>query len=703
MITGRGELADLAIPALTVLVRLYRQDAGAGTPSYGEGRIEPRLQATVMHWRSGGRINIAEVDLVLVDPDGTRRRPEHYRQVAAAEDMVEILAPLAGADGRAEWRAIFAGFLADPEIIIDGGRESVTYTVVGVEARLNDAPVFGQHARTPVHDAECLAAVDDDEAPDTVLGENSVHTWQPLIFNPEGIPNAAGKRAQRSNAAGKTYLVRLFEAPGRRQPRATAIPWTLGEAVKYLLAAYNGDETHVFNPDFDELDEIFGTTPLNGRDLSGATQLFSEALPRLLAGTRFSFTVDPMPQDESRRCLLVFFDRLAGTGEQPLWLSPPGTPMPEALASNVAALGLRRLNSAAVRRVTAAGDYAYHQSAFRYDAAGWEDFAQGWKDAADDLADYYDAGGEFTLDETLLARYAERHQYGGDLDLAAGDFLAVGRVFTLDELGELGVGYNGATDPEDVRGPYDFGPVFDHEEWQVRRRRFTRTLEKRGGGLGGFYNPVLYAKFTAETDWQEVLPAHWQVADDRCAVVITIKDLRDIYLGMDLDDKEQEDKEINWLKALVDGTLQWSLIATVADDTRANNSHEESTEAATRFPVEHLHLDPAALRSTRIRAGADHRVGDGEVEELPGKARAGAAAYQLERLLKDGHLEARVQLLGLQFAYGVGAAVPRVIGREIDLAVNPAAAAPRYPVIAGIEIDCRKGQHRTTLELDLAR
>ena len=342
---------------------------------------------------------------------------EHFRRYVGVDDYVRIVL--------GDY-LIFDGFIANPVIGSERGQaERVELTVIGKEVRLDDGIVAGLMVRTPVHDAEVLAG----STTETVVGTNTVEVDLPLIFNPNNRPNATARKATitRTNAikvieaegpVRPTVEVRLFEDVEREHIRATAVYWTLAEAMKYIIYQYN-DELYVANPEAEVIDNLFLDTPISNVDLTGTRNLFKEVLPKLLAGTRFSFMVS--------RNRLIFWDKERGRGEGFIHLDRPGTAITEAGASNVAGVVLGRNTLAAANEIEVQGDFQYVQGGFLYDsndlgtrdrtADNGSDLIEAWKVQTAELDKYFDAEGNFLAagdDEVLTTEFMGRFNTEGD-------------------------------------------------------------------------------------------------------------------------------------------------------------------------------------------------------------------------------------------------------------------------------------------------
>lgn len=709
MITGHAQFdAGTMARAETLFVKLWYQDTGSGVPAYAEGFEEPQLQVLSIKQRSGGEINTARIRLLLTDEEGTQVfRGEHWNEIVRVDDLVEICLIVWQPHGDWSEECVFVGFVANPTLQIEGRAEWVEFTVEGFEARLNDGAVAGQIVRTPAHDREVL----DGSAPPTFVNgpdQNVTTIWRPGVINPEGQPNRTGRAAtiRRENLpGGLTEEIFLFEATGRTHANALAQTWTLAQAVATYLYWWN-DENYVLNPEFAELELVFGDRALAHIDLSGCRRLYSEILPKLLAGTPYTFTVDPRPIEAEgyKFCRLEFFDKNVGRGYAALHLDPPGGSIAETPWTNLRQLRLTRQTSAAATVITQAGDYGYHQGGFHYYAGDLElsDFIQAWQGKRIDQ-EYFDDAGDFINEE----QFHERHDYNEE-NFTLNQYAACFRCFALNELGDYDTTlYNGGQ----PRESYDFATLFGSDQYAVRRRRFDRTIEKRPASLGGYYQPRLFVSFDSGANWEQMPVGSFAVSTQECKITIIVPKLVDeeqdqgLYRGFTRTAEEDKDRQNHWLRAINQQTLILTLIASVADDRRISHRTSAPGAGATRFEREALFVEPLAYPSRRVLPGAENRVNlTSSVDEVSGGGDAMLRAVALLHLLQDGQMDGEPEVPGLNFGYRVGQQIRSIGGRDISLASNPTGwAAPRYPVIVGVEWVHEIGNQVTRIELDVAR
>lgn len=282
-------------------------------------------------------------------------------------------------------------------------------------------------------------------------------------------------------------------------------------------------------------------------------------------------------------------------------LDPPGADISQRPETDLRRFLLERNTNAAATKVTVAGDYCRHQAGFFYEGDALtlrdrslntgSDFLQAWKYERAELEQYYDDGGNFTTDDDLVKQFHERHDRDGE---EFPDYVDCFRKFALNETGEYGTAdYNGGT----AREAYDFEPVFGHSDYQIRHRRFERTIERPPDAAGRVYfQPKLKITYDGGDIWTWC--EDFRLEKSECAIYITVPDLTKLQR---IENGEAAEGP-NFITALYQGTLQFILIACVADDTRTGFAAEPTLTGATRFVVEQTVIDPEAYPKAQIIA-----------------------------------------------------------------------------------------------------
>jgi hypothetical protein len=228
---------------------------------------------------------------------------------------------------------LFDGFVQIPEASISGQSYDLTFQAQGVAIRCWDAPLVGSWRR-------------DAYYPDNLAQA----TWCQGIsgrINPDGKPNATGGPTGAAydytwpepNLPGQ-YSPLFFDA---RYPTTRgdlhpflpyAVPWTLGMAARYLLAAGNGLQLWVANPDFSAIDatlqsiNVDGTTsPICCKDTVISGTPWPEALHEAIRSHGFTFTFRLGNAGGLPYNYLTFERERDGIGSpiKSLYLQPPAT------------------------------------------------------------------------------------------------------------------------------------------------------------------------------------------------------------------------------------------------------------------------------------------------------------------------------------------------------------------------------------------
>jgi hypothetical protein len=149
--------------------------------------------------------------------------------------------------------------------------------------------------------------------------------------------------------------------------------------------------------------------------------------------------------------------------------------------------------------------------------------------------------------------------------------------------------------------------------------------------------------------------------------------------------------------------LLLKLIACVADDRRVAATMARNLTSISRFTVRRLLIDALGYRSQRLLPGEVNKVMvGGQVEEASGKWAALMAAWQIQEVYQWGFVDGKPVLSGLWPGYEVGQKLSGISGRQISLMADRFAFYAE-PTVMGVQWDCEKGRHFTTLELDVAR
>jgi hypothetical protein len=495
--------------------------------------------------------------------------------------------------------------------------QAVTVTLLGGgtpgDADAGDLVLFeGRIGRVDLDlaaDAESLAVEAEDPAADVlrrrVAGRRGVTAagtvarvdGLPLVFNPDGRAGAAADLFDPGTGDGH----RVFAPDGA----ADAVPWTLDEAVAYLLAEH-GASADVDVPAPSEVRAAL--PPLVLRDVSLEGRTLADALAALLdmAGARLVVSAEPGAAGVSRR-LDLWHPGRAPAG----WLAhqSPGAAF-AAGATTHATLSARLHFEAAPRRYVARGDRKVYESTF--------DLVAGW-DAALETYDPDDFSPS-----------------------AAGDAFAprrdVFRKWVLNETGEYAAApYN--------RGPApDLAAVFEGAATVARRRRLLPCVSR--DSLGRSRGVAVEVSLDAGESWEQPALAA-RVLSDEAGVALTDDPLPPRYLA-----------------AAMRGLVRVRVTAALESD--ACLAADAGDDAAGPGCTRHVHV-PAGYRFRRVTAGSRFfgDTGGGETDDAARLADLVRAAHDADL---RSPAPARINVPWLALGHRVGQRLLGVRGRRLDLA-----------------------------------
>ena len=301
----------------------------------------------------------------------------------------------------------------------------------------------------------------------------------PLVFNPDGQPNAADQRYDPGT--GDPHTVFAPDSGG-------ASAWTLDEAVAYLLAEH-GASADVDVPSPSEVRAA--VEPLIIRDVSLEGQTLTEALDALLelAGGRILIATEPGEISISRRLEIWYPDR-APVG----WLAHqrPGERY-DPRATDLANLTVRMHFESAPRHYVARGDRKMYESTF--------DLVAGWDNALE------------TYDPDDFSPSANP-----DFDTVRDVF----RKWALNETGEY-------SESPYERGPApDLSALFEGEPYVRRRRRLRPCLSR--DVLGRSHGVYVEVSLDSGTSWER-MNLGVRVLERECGLYLTDDPLPVRYLA----------------------------------------------------------------------------------------------------------------------------------------------------------------------------
>ncbi|MEA3368483.1 MAG: hypothetical protein U9R68_10265 [Planctomycetota bacterium] len=429
-----------------------------------DGLVEPRLRLRSAQQEMGSAPT-ATFEAAL-------GRDVHTGQTVRLEDLAADIRPGAAVTATLLRGGVLPGEEAEDLVLFDGRivQADLALTSDGEHALLEAEDPTADLLRRRLGGQRAWTA---GESADRVDG-------RPLVFNPEGRPNASNQAY--APGSGEPYTIFAPDRPSGN------IAWTLDEAVAYVLAEHGPSEA-VEVPSASEVRSALPATVIRDASLEGRS--LGDALEALLelAGARLVARVEPGVGAVSRRLELWYPDR-----EPAGWLchQPPGRAYDPA-KTHFAALQVRMDFAAAPRRYVARGDCRLHESTFDL-VAGWDDSL-----ATSDPDDF-------------------SPRTNPDFD----DVRDVFRKWVLNEDGT----YSGP--PYDRGEAPDLSDLFEGTPYVRRRRRLLPCLSR--DGLGRSRGVYIEISLDGGTSWEQSTLAA-RVLRDECGLYLTEDPLPSRYLA----------------------------------------------------------------------------------------------------------------------------------------------------------------------------
>lgn len=201
-------------------------------------------------------------DVWPIDAQGPYVVRNDDRLVVAMQDI----------DGSTQF--LFDGFAQVPQVDVSPSGEAVSFTAVNVAIRAFDEPITGSLRR----DSSADGSIDDS-------GESDIWTDLPARFNPADhtigsyggfLPNATNENfdtvLEDEEDGGIPQPFPVFIDPFNPFGTITSVTpnnyWTVGGAVRYILANYNRDQEFVKHPDLRLLEQaLVDYSPADGKQV----------------------------------------------------------------------------------------------------------------------------------------------------------------------------------------------------------------------------------------------------------------------------------------------------------------------------------------------------------------------------------------------------------------------------------------------------
>ncbi|WP_165072133.1 hypothetical protein [Paludisphaera rhizosphaerae] len=594
---------------------------------------------------------------------------------------------------------LFDGFAQTPQVDVQESVQQVTFQAVGVAARCFDQPIADRVQR------------DSDDPTST---ESGVSVWVdlPVRFNPGGIPNrtpdGADEGADEPATAAPVFLdERMVKSPDPRKY------WTLGDAVRYILRAYN-DEDWIANPDFAGLVELlesrkphsdgaydpddsstYDAEPIVVRDFDASNMPWPEALAGLLSlhGFGFRWTLETEDGAPKNGLAVYRLDAADPNAAKPVDLDKAGNPLDPA-RNNAWRFTLSRDSNAIV-------------NAFELDVPPRRVEASFVLALGFIPLDGDEASG--TRQSYLLSNLA--------LPGTNAEAREAYRLYVADEDGS---GHWNLTTEAWVEGePLDLSELFPFDEgsedvtYVVRRRPGTSTLfsvddagnpRKVQLALSRDYAGACPAVWDGTGKWQPIRSG-WKLLDDRLGIIVSCEDPEAWGIGeYSGDDPQEPSKTLRGITSQCNpaapNTRFYLRLTTVIESDRSPVwSAAKRAASPTTFErrrrvdaQDHFRQDTVSKWSA---FAAEGDAGSTDVDARDDTGEALALASQLRAAHETAPLIGTIMIPGLSTAFDVGDRISQIRGRDVDLRRNAAAGegeAPTYPRVVALSWTFADGQ-----------
>ena len=591
---------------------------------------------------------------------------------------------------------LFDGFTQVPQVDLDSESQPVTFTALATPIRCFDDKIRGAFYR---------------DADDPATGE----IWEtklPTRFNPDGKPNATPTDYDEDESGDQPYPV--FLPAGFVRSPLDATYWTLGRAIRYILANFNGEE-FVRNDDFGVIDEhLKAIVPKGGeeinldddttyelkeiviRDFDATGLTWPEAVNRLIGqhGFRMDFILDSAYEDttdgsgsvvESAKAKwMIEFHREDG------YLEPDAKTLKMQNPGEILDPGKTNLSNLKLARDTAevANAIVVDTAPTRYEVSVI--LAPGFTpDSADALN--RDAFRRSKMSD------ANRDKY---------------RLYIFDECGD---GHWDVRNSTTSSVPGDFGDKLSGDNEWVKRYRpaLNKLLTRDSRGR------LQSAKLWVSTDypgpacnvwnklgtWQQV-SSGWRVLDDRLGIYFDVEDTEEIHTGSPgsqtrggmirgitqsaTPDNTIYKKFYLRLDCVIEGDDDCNGIAIRRPSSSTQYTTTRIIDARDHFRKEMIHESSPNYSGSN----ANNQVVRDDTEKAKDYARAIQRATELAKFAGTATIPR------FTTAYAIGDRISKIDGRNMSLRSSAGTKNenPRYPSVIGLDWTFGTSQS-TTLHL----
>jgi hypothetical protein len=616
---------------------------------------------------------------------------------------------------------LFDGFAQIPQADLTPASEGATFTAIGVAAREWDNPISGRVQR----DSDPTSIQDTS-------GDSDVQVDLPCRFNPAdtSVGSYGGFQPNRTPDGYATdgpfpvgdYPVFVEPAVEGRPAAQSGAYWSVPDAILYVLAQYNNDETYVQNPtgsalatllQVDYPDDDTGpfdpatndAAPLFIRDYDANNKPWPEVVADLLGYAGFVMRWDLQADLDGSPVTKLLIYRRDGASTSPVksvYLDNPGASLAQGSINNVSALHLARdlstvVNAWQVETSQRQVEVSIVLAPLYQPAVGDE--------VAPSRNQFFRGNWTPTTSMTVRRKY---RWYGAD---------------------ECGDGYWSRAGHNWVQGaPFDFSKVFPPDDdgspaYTVRYRPSSSTIlaqDANGNPLKAQlaisfdYSPTigLPEVWNGGGTWYNVTGG-WEPLRDRLGINVTVEDPENWSPGK-APMPGGDIKGVTWWanpSAVTSPNLlnlqpALRLTTVIQDDLTMGISAGRRIGSPTRFTRWRVvdakdHFQYAAIDPSSSNYVAQGGNGTDPYVTRDDTDAANAHAYQLRDRYEMPPLAGSVSLPGIALAYDVGDRISLVSGRNISLQTNIGTAqgeAPVYPWIVSLSWDF-DGQQRTTINL----
>lgn len=624
---------------------------------------------------------------------------------------------------------LFDGFAQVPQVDLTPRTQRVTFTAIGVAIREWDQPVSGRVQRH----SDPIGIRDTS-------GDSDVSVDLPCRFNPADtsvggrggyLPNRTPDNTDTavSGPNGVALDHPVFIDPGIERTPDPRAYWSISDAIKFLLAKYNGEQQYTGYPAFEALDALLQvayaaagqptlttadaeSAPLTIRDYDASNKPYPEVIADLLSYAGFVMRWDAQADADGLPATSLAFYRRDGASMSPVksvYLDPAGTTTLDPARNNVAHLHLARDGNSLVN--------------------AWQvETAQRLVEVSVVLAPLYQPA---TTDASAVNR-SQFFRSSWNATTPA----AIRRKYRWYGADECGDGHWTGSGSWST-SPFDFSTVFEPNDdgtpsYTVRYRPGSQTLIATDSGG----NPLradlsISFDYQGETSdfwdgtgtWQSI-QGGWRLLPDRLGIEVTAEDPEQWSTGKGASATGGSGSTTAIVPGGdIRGATWWAappqgspingkqpvlrLTTVIRDDLRMPISAGKRLASPTVFPRwrtadarDHFHY--ASIDQSSVNYVQQGGNGTDPVVLRDDTDQAMAHAYQLRAAHEFPPLAGSITIPYITTYYQIGDRIEQVLGRGATLTTNIAqdqGELPTYPWIVAISWGFEGDRQTTTLQL----